>query len=91
MSCKFKNGKMRTINSRSAAITFVSYFVYTSLLREVFGDSFLGDNDEEIERFIDIFTKGILKVEETEKQVSKWNQLLRSKILLKFFIHEGGK
>ncbi len=61
---QIKNGKMRNINSRSAAITFVSYFVYTSLLREVFGNSFLGDHDEEIERFIDIFTKGILKVEE---------------------------
>jgi AcrR family transcriptional regulator len=61
---QIKNGKMRTTNSRSAAITFVSYFVYTSLLREVFGDSFFGDHDEEIERFIDIFTKGILKVEE---------------------------
>ncbi|MCC4767282.1 TetR family transcriptional regulator [Methanosarcina sp. DH1] len=61
---QIKNGKMRTINSRSAAITFVSYFVYTSLLREVFGDSLLGDYNEEIERFIDIFTKGILKDEE---------------------------
>lgn len=61
---QIKNGKMRTTNSRSAAITFVSYFVYISLLREVFGDSFFGDHDEEIERFIDIFTKGILKVEE---------------------------
>lgn len=59
-----KNGKMRNINSRSAALTFVSYFVYTSLLRDVFGDSFLGDNDEEIERFIDIFTKGIIKVDD---------------------------
>jgi TetR/AcrR family transcriptional regulator len=64
---QIQNGKMRTINSRSAAITFVSYFVYTTLLREVFGDSFLGDYDEEIERFIDIFTKGILKVEENSK------------------------
>lgn len=61
---QIKNGKMRTINSRSAAITFVSYFVYTSLLREVFGDSFLGDTDEEIERFMDIFTKGTLKIED---------------------------
>jgi TetR/AcrR family transcriptional regulator len=61
---QIKNGKMRNVNSRSAAVTFVSYFVYTTLLREVFGDNFLGDNDEEIERFIDIFTKGILRVEE---------------------------
>lgn len=61
---QIQNGKMRTLNPRSAAISFVSFFVYTMFLREVFGDSFLGDNDEEIERFIDIFTKGILKFEE---------------------------
>jgi AcrR family transcriptional regulator len=61
---QIKNGKMRTINSRSAALTFVSYFVHTSLLRVTLGDSFLGDSDEEIERFIDIFTKGILNVED---------------------------
>ena len=58
------NGKMRNINPRSAALTFVSYFVYTSLLRGVFGDSFLGGSDEEIERFLDIFARGILKVED---------------------------
>lgn len=65
---QIKNGKMRTINSRSAALTFVGYFVHTSLLREVVGDSFLGNNDEEIDRFIDIFTKGILKVEDMENR-----------------------
>lgn len=61
---QIKNGKMRNINPRSAAITFVSYFVHTSLLRSSLGDSFLGNSDEEIERFIDIFTKGIVKVED---------------------------
>ena len=61
---QIKNGKMRNINPRSASIIFVSYFVYTSLVRGVFGDSFLGESDEEIERFIDLFTKGILKVED---------------------------
>jgi len=61
---QIKNGKMRNINPRSAAITFVSYFVHTSLLRASLGDSFLGNSDEEIERFIDIFTKGIVKVED---------------------------
>ncbi|HEY3361282.1 MAG TPA: helix-turn-helix domain-containing protein [Methanosarcina sp.] len=61
---QIQNGKMRNISPRSAAISFVSFFVYTTFLREVFGDSFLGDNDEEIERFIDIFSKGILKSEE---------------------------
>jgi len=61
---QIKNGKMRNINPRSAALTFISYFIYTSLLRGVFDDFFLGNSDEEIERFIDIFTKGILKVED---------------------------
>jgi len=60
---QIKNGKMRNINPRSAALTFVSYFVYTSLLKGVFGDNFLGYGVEEIERFVDIFTKGILKVD----------------------------
>jgi len=68
---QIKNGKMRNLNSRSAALTFVSYFVYTSLLRDVLGDSFLGNNflgnsDEEIERFIDIFTNGITKLDDIE-------------------------
>jgi AcrR family transcriptional regulator len=61
---QIKNGKMRNINPRSAAITFVSYLFYTSILRGVFGDSFLGDIDEEIERFIDIFTKGVINVDD---------------------------
>lgn len=63
---QIKNGKMRNINPRSASITFISYFVYNSLVRGVFGDGFLGENDEEIERFIDIFTKGILKVNDVK-------------------------
>lgn len=63
---QIKNKKMRNINPRSAALTFVSYFVYTSLLRGVVDDCFLGNGDEEIERFIDIFTNGILKAEDTQ-------------------------
>ena len=61
---QIKNGKMRNINPRSAALTFISYFVHTSLLRGVFSDSFLGNFDEEIERFIDIFSKGIMNVDD---------------------------
>jgi TetR/AcrR family transcriptional regulator len=61
---QIKNGKMRNINPRTAALTFISYFGYTSMLREVFGDNFLDESDEEIERFIDIFTKGIVKVDD---------------------------
>jgi AcrR family transcriptional regulator len=59
---QIKNGKMRNINPQTAALTFISYFGYTPMLREVFGDDFMGDSDEEIEGFIDIFTKGTLKV-----------------------------
>ncbi len=58
-----RKGKLRTINTRSAALTFISYFVYTSLIRGVLEYSFLGNDDEEVERFIDIFTHGVLKVE----------------------------
>lgn len=65
---QIKNGKMRNINPRSASITFVGYFVHTSLLREVIGDGFLGNNDEEIDGFIDIFIKGILKVEDMKNR-----------------------
>lgn len=58
-----RKGKLRTINTRSAALTFISYFVYTSLIKGVLEYSFLGNDDEEVERFIDIFTHGVLKVE----------------------------
>jgi len=58
------NGKMRNINPQSAALTFISYFVYTSLLRGVFGDNHLGDSNEEIDRFIDIFANGVLKIDD---------------------------
>lgn len=61
---QIKNGKMRNINPKTAALTFVSYFGHTSHLREVFGDDFLGDSDEEIASFIDIFIKGIIKVDD---------------------------
>ena len=54
---QIKNGKMRNINPRFASITFVSYFVYTSLVRGVFGDSFLGENDEEIEGLLTYLPK----------------------------------
>ena len=46
---QIKNKKMRDINPRTEALTFFSYFAYTSLLREIIGDSVLGNSDEEIE------------------------------------------
>lgn len=62
-----RNGKLRNINPRSAALAFISYFVYTSLIRGVFEDSFLGNSDEEVERFIDMFANGVLKVEDAQR------------------------
>ena len=63
---QIQNGKMRNINPQTAALIFISYFGYTSMLREVFGNDFLGDSDEEIESFIDVFTNGIIKVDNIE-------------------------
>jgi len=63
---QIKTGKMRNINPQTAALIFISYFGHTSMLREVFGDNFLGDSDEEIESFIDVFTNGIIKVDDNE-------------------------
>ena len=54
---QIKNGKMRNVNPQTAALIFLSYFGYTSLLREITGDTVLGNSDKEIEDFINIFTK----------------------------------
>ncbi len=61
---QIKNGKMRNINPQSAALAFVSYFAYTYLLRGVLGDDVLGDSEGDFEGFIDIFTKGIVRVKD---------------------------
>jgi TetR/AcrR family transcriptional regulator len=63
---QIKNGKIRDINTQSVALAFVSYFIGTYFLRGVFGDHFLSYSDEDVESFIDILTKGILKVENTK-------------------------
>ncbi len=63
---QIKNGKMRNVNPRSAALVFVSYFVHTSLLRGVLNDDVLGDSESEFEEFIDIFTNGTVKVKENK-------------------------
>lgn len=60
---QIKNGKMRNINPRSAAFAFISYLVHTSLLRGVLSDDVLDDSEKE---FIDIFTKGIVKLEDEQ-------------------------
>jgi AcrR family transcriptional regulator len=76
---QMKNGKIRNINARSAALTFVSYFSCSAFLRGIFVDYALSYSDKEVENFIDIFTKGILKVEKTEKVLEKEEKLQKLK------------
>ena len=76
---QMKNGKIRNINAQSAALTFVSYFSCSAFLRGIFVDYPLSYNDKEVENFIDIFTKGILKVEKTEKVLEKEERLQKLK------------
>lgn len=57
---QIQNGKLRDINSHSAALFFMGYFVHTSLVRGVVDDAFVGNIEQEVERFTDIFTHGIL-------------------------------
>ncbi|WP_321420528.1 TetR/AcrR family transcriptional regulator [uncultured Methanomethylovorans sp.] len=57
---QLKCGKIRDVNPRSAALAFISYFAYTSLLKGYVQV----DDDKEFEGFIDIFTKGVLKIGE---------------------------
>jgi len=76
---QMKNGKIRNINAQSAALTFVSYFSCSAFLRGIFVDYALSYNDKEVENFIDIFTKGILKVEKTGKVLEKEEKLQKLK------------
>lgn len=64
---QMKNGKMRIINSRTAALTFLSYICHMSQLRGVISDDILGDGEEEFDGFVDIFIYGILSAEENKK------------------------
>jgi hypothetical protein len=57
---QMKNGKMRIINSRTAALIFLSYISHMSQLRGVISDDILGDGEEEFDGFVDIFINGIL-------------------------------
>lgn len=69
--CQIKNGKMRNINTKSAALIFTSFVIFPAFLRGIFLDEMLKYNsdsniDRETENFIDIITKGMLKLEKLE-------------------------
>ncbi len=76
---QMKNGKLRNINTQSAALTFVSYFSCSAFLKGIFVDYALSYTDKEVENFIDLFTRGILKVEKTEKIIEKEEKLQKLK------------
>ncbi|MDD5474039.1 MAG: TetR/AcrR family transcriptional regulator [Candidatus Methanoperedens sp.] len=58
---QIKNGKMRNIDPKVAAVTFISFTFYICLMKK-FLEGIIGDKEEALEGFVDIFTKGIIKV-----------------------------
>ena len=54
-----KQGKMRNVNPRVAALACISYFFYSNLLRRMLRDNNSSGSKEEFESFIDIFLNGI--------------------------------
>ena len=57
---QIKDGQMRNVDPRSAALTLISYFAHLYLLNGILGEKFLRDMEAEFEGFIDIFANGIL-------------------------------
>lgn len=55
-----KQGKMRNVNPRVAAVACISYLFYSNLLRGMRSDN-NSSGEEEFEAFIDIFSNGILE------------------------------
>lgn len=64
---QIQNGKMRHINPRTAALVFLSYLGHMSQLRGVVSEDILGNSEEELDGFIDIFIKGILNAQDNKK------------------------
>ncbi len=64
---QIKNGKMRNINPRTAALVFLSYLGHMSQLRGIVSEDILGNSEEELDGFMDIFIKGILNAQENKK------------------------
>lgn len=54
-----KQGKMRNVNPRVAALACISYFFYSNLLRRMLRDNNSSGSKEEFEAFIDVFLNGI--------------------------------
>ena len=63
---QIKEGKMRNVDPRSAALSLISYFAHIYLLNGILGERLLYDMEAEFEGFIDIFANGILIKKEAE-------------------------
>lgn len=57
---QMENGKMRSTDSRTAALVFLSYLSYMSQLNGVISEKILGNPKEDFDVFISIFINGIL-------------------------------
>jgi TetR/AcrR family transcriptional regulator len=51
--------KMRAVDLQTAAVTFLSFLFYYSLMKEIFGDKVIKDNKKILEGFLDIFLNGV--------------------------------
>jgi AcrR family transcriptional regulator len=61
---QIKQGKMRNVNPKVAALTFISYLFYANLFKGILSNDKLDCSKEEFEGFIDIFTNGIVEFED---------------------------
>ncbi len=56
---QIKKGKMRSIDTRAAALTFLGYPYCILIFKRIHADEVLGISEKEFEAFIEIFAKGI--------------------------------
>jgi TetR/AcrR family transcriptional regulator len=49
----------RDVDPQIAAVTFLSFLFYYSLMKEIFGDKVIKDNKKILEGFLDIFLNGV--------------------------------
>jgi TetR/AcrR family transcriptional regulator len=51
--------KMRDVDPQLAALTFLGFLFYYSLMKEIFGDKVIKDNKKILDGFVDIFLNGV--------------------------------
>jgi len=58
---QIERGGIRKIDPKIAALVFMSYVSYSQIARLLFGDDFIEDHEKTFDRFLDVFTGGILE------------------------------